>query len=277
MSWMDSWSRPGKRSAVPPPLYSTQGDAIKYCHTCGRVMSPPSSTKASTSKLDDKKYCSSRCRSQKPGAQDRRIEEAFVRLLRSEKDFEGEPIPETILEKVIKPLKGDPRVIVPCSVVEELIFGSRHDPTKTSGRKKNRASRVIGDEGEELDNEDTESSHLVQFKTQGFAGRVRPPQHLTDINGGIGGEKGRAEKGEESEEAAVRRKEGLRVTEEKERVKRAARRGVVFGFGKEDVEGSEVRNSVVGKLTARKCEAIMKGQVVEPSFAKGDWGIRWRE
>jgi hypothetical protein len=27
----------------------------------------------------------------------------------------------------------------------------------------------------------------------------------------------------------------------------------------------------------RKCEAVMKGAVVEASFAKGEWGIRWRE
>jgi hypothetical protein len=27
----------------------------------------------------------------------------------------------------------------------------------------------------------------------------------------------------------------------------------------------------------RKCEALMNGSVVEPSFAKGNWAIRWRE
>jgi hypothetical protein len=27
----------------------------------------------------------------------------------------------------------------------------------------------------------------------------------------------------------------------------------------------------------RKCEAVMSGQVVEPSFAKGDWSVRWRD
>lgn len=43
MSWMDSWSRPSKRAAVPPPLYLTaNGNAdeqVPYCHACGRVMS----------------------------------------------------------------------------------------------------------------------------------------------------------------------------------------------------------------------------------------------
>jgi hypothetical protein len=237
-----------------------------------------SSTKGAPSKvkLEDKKYCSSRCRSQKPSAQDLRIEDAFMRLLTGDTTFEEESIPEAILNKRTKPLKGDSRIIVSCSVVEELIFGSRHDPSKTSGRKKNRASRVIGDESSELDGDD-HSARLVQFSTQGFAGKVRPPQHLTDVNGSIGGEKGRAEKGDESEEAAARRKEGLRVTEEKERVKRAARRGVVFGFVVEDMTGSGIQDKSSGGQMRRKCEAVMNGQVVEPSFAKGDWGIRWRE
>ena len=272
MSWMDSWSRPGKHAAIPPPLYSTQGDTVKYCQSCGRIIN--SSAKTTTSKIEEKKYCSSRCKSQKPGPQDRRIEDAFVRLLMGDSTFEDQPIPESLLNRRMKPRKGDTRFVIPCSVVEELVFGSRHDPTKTSGRKKNRASRVIGHEDEELEDK---SEDLVQFRTQGFAGKVRPLQHLTDINGSIGGEKGRAEKGEETEEAAMRRKEGLRVTEEKERVKRGARRGVVFGFDMERGEETEGQNEPDGIQLRRKCEVIMNGQVVEPSFAKGDWGVRWRE
>jgi hypothetical protein len=234
-----------------------------------------SATKSATSKVDERKYCSSKCKSHKPGLQDRRLEDAFVQLLIGERAFEGEAIPESILAKRTKPHKGEPRIVVPCSVVEELIFGSRQDPTKTSGRKRNRASRVIGEEDSDLEDH---SNELVQFTTQGFAGKVRPPQHMTDINGGIGGEKGRAEKGEETEEAAARRKEGLRVTEEKERVKRAARRGVVFGFVVEVAKETRVEDKLDGgNQVRRKCEAVMNGKVVEPSFAKGEWGIRWRE
>merc|ERR1712093_536394 len=39
MSWMDSWSRPKKHSATPPPLYLTVGSSVPYCHSCGRVIS----------------------------------------------------------------------------------------------------------------------------------------------------------------------------------------------------------------------------------------------
>ena len=37
----------------------------------------------------------------------------------------------------------------------------------------------------------------------------------------------------------------------------------------EEVQGDTERR--------RKCEAIMNETVVEPSYAKGEWGIRWRE
>ena len=32
-----------------------------------------------------------------------------------------------------------------------------------------------------------------------------------------------------------------------------------------------------GQERRKKCEAVMNGQVVEASYAKGEWGIRWRE
>ena len=40
------------------------------------------------------------------------------------------------------------------------------------------------------------------------------------------------------------------------------------GNGSEDEKNQEHR---------KKCEAIMNGSVVEASYAKGEWGIRWRE
>jgi len=47
---------------------------------------------------------------------------------------------------------------------------------KTFGRKKNRKSRVIGNED---DSDDEEGKELEEFVTQGFAGKVRPPQNLS--------------------------------------------------------------------------------------------------
>ena len=57
---------------------------------------------------------------------------------------------------------------------------------------------------------------------------------------------------------------GMQKAKEREMVRRAARRGVAFGFETEE-----------GKR--RRVETVQRGRVVESSFAKGEWGVRWRE
>ena len=133
--------------------------------------------------------------------------------------------------------------------------------------------------------------------------RVRPPQSRSDVNGSIGGEKGWAEKIEESPEMLQKRREGQKRADERELVRCAARRLCAFGVtvddldeggvskdkgakrkgkgkekerGKGGIHGSEGDD---GKVEERrkKCEAVMNGNVVEASYAKGEWGIRWRE
>ena len=99
--------------------------------------------------------------------------------------------------------------------------------------------------------------------------RTRPAQDVSEVNGGVGGEKGWAERIEENEEMLQKRMEGQQKAHERELVRCAARRGVAFGF---------VVKATPGELEERqKCEAVMQGKVVEPSFAKGEWSIRWRE
>jgi hypothetical protein len=49
----------------------------------------------------------------------------------------------------------------------------------------------------------------------------------------------------------------------REEARRAARRLVNFGFRSQGIEED------------RGVEAVQDGQVVETSFAKGEWGIRW--
>ena len=49
----------------------------------------------------------------------------------------------------------------------------------------------------------------------------------------------------------------------REEARRAARRLVNFGFRSQGVEED------------REVEAVQDGKVVETSFAKGEWGIRW--
>ncbi|RDW85232.1 hypothetical protein BP6252_02822 [Coleophoma cylindrospora] len=350
MSWMDSWSRPSKSQAVPPPLYLTSGsEQVPYCHTCGRVISTRRSHNSSSSS-SPVKYCSDRCRHNKPADVDRKIEDAFVALLNDDLDaFRTRYGMEVQALGGAKPqgkrVKGDPRIVVLCSHVEELIFGSRFDPARTAGRRKDRAPRgapdpevwrsvdmedsppppvnsgreakdrntldTDGSESEDSEhggidltspNLNIESDHIrlevdPEHKLFG-AGKRRPAQENAEVNGSVGGEKGWAEKTEESSEMLQKRREGQKRAEEKEMVRRAARRGVAFGFAVE--EKAKVQHEVINKAKGRrkqqdveeeilskqdtsggrkKCEAVMTKAmiVVETSYAKGDWGIRWRE
>ncbi|KAJ9659672.1 hypothetical protein H2201_007263 [Coniosporium apollinis] len=347
MSWMDSWSRPSKHSATPPPLYLVPGNEnTPYCHTCGRIISDRKSHAKNTA-ATPAKYCSSRCRSHKPGPTDRKIEEAFVMLLNGEEDVTAAhlalgapPPPSSGKRREEKRKKGERRIVVQCQDVETLVFGSRVDPEKTYGRKKNRAKRGFADpeEWRSVDMVSEEEGSVEGDKNQGstdankavgtasegenagdtdgtagtgsdgeaaagasstgspVAGdeeggvsltaskpekkkggraKLRPPQYEAEVNGSIGGEISKAERQEESAEVIQKRLEGQRKAEEREMVRRAARRGCAFGF----VVGSQDGKDANGKKSEerRKCEAIMNDQAVEASYAKGEWGIRWRE
>ncbi|TKA61814.1 hypothetical protein B0A55_11960, partial [Friedmanniomyces simplex] len=202
-----------------------------------------------------------------------------------------------------KPKKGDPRLIVTLSELETAVLGDRTDPEKVYGRRKNRKARFIPNKGEwkSIDmedrdnvNDDTADSYTDDDGSaeDTVAGvpvkdRVRPPQTESEVNFSVGGERGWAEKIEETPEMLTKRREGQKRAEEKEMVKCAARRAVAFGLlvdappeepKKRGKKGQDqgMEEAAPQKMT-RKCEALVHGQVVEPSFAKGDWAIRWRE
>ncbi|KAF2033621.1 hypothetical protein EK21DRAFT_58234 [Setomelanomma holmii] len=355
MSWMDSWSRPGKHAATPPPLYLTVGDSVPYCHSCGRVISERKKHSGS-----EVKYCSSRCRNNKPGPIDRKIEAAFAALLNGAtpealKDGSAAAEQEKARieafkkedgkkhkKKSSKSMKGDHRPIIECQTVEGIVFQREKDPEKVYGRRKNRKARFVvekpedwksvdmvdkpevtpntttaststatsqkpasltsDDDNDKLSDSDSEEqeggivletpkapnptapnhNHNTNTTTNqdepdlpdaveyGYgSGKIRPPQHANDVNGSVGGEKGWAERIEETEDMKAKRREGQKRADEREMVRKAARRGCAFGFIV-DGEGN-------GDGDKRKCEAVMKGTVVEASFAKGEWGVRWRE
>lgn len=202
-----------------------------------------------------------------------------------------------------------------CSQVETLVFGSRDDPEKTFGRKKNRARRGVPDadvwksvdmegsdtdpgsvssvveavEGLKLEGNPDKGSSTAESDAEeepsaqtsgGVALRIRPPQDQSDVNGSIGGEKGWAERVEETPEMIQKRREGQKRAEQKEMVRAAARRAVVFGLQRQsgsDRASSKLEHHDGPSAEKKLCEAFMNGAVVEPSYAKGDWAIRWRE
>lgn len=227
---MDSWSRPNKQSATPPPLYLTNED-VKYCAACGRVIGD----RRSHQKNDIVKYCSAGCRKRRLGPLDKRIDSVILALLLGQKDSGIESID---VKSRLK--KGDQRITIFCDEIEEIVFQRSVDKVGISKA-----------ESEEDDNP-YESSDEDAKDSQG--------NHPNPTGPG----------------SAEKRQEGQKRAEEREMIRRAARRAVVFGFSF-DQQQSSLPNENSDPTTQRKCEAIMNGKIVEPSFAKGNWAVRWRE
>ena len=73
---------------------------------------------------------------------------------------------------------------------------------------------------------------------------------------------------------------GLKLARQREQVRQAARRGVAFGFLSlllHNNEQMDKEKEGTAESMRRKVEAVQSGRVVEASFAKGEWGVRWRE
>ena len=206
---------------------------------------------------------------------------------------------EALLTTAQKPKgkKGDPRVIVKMSDIELAMFGGREDSGTINAAKEVKAKRGFKDpeEWKSIDMEDT--SDEIELNTMEDATvdeaetgntpsedeiafqrtRVRPPQSQSAVNGSIGGEKSWVERAAETPEMLQKRRDGQKRAEERELVRNVARRAVVFGLVSEvSSKPSKHQIQQPGEMH-RKCEALMSGKVVEPSFAKGDWCIRWRE
>ncbi|PKS06770.1 hypothetical protein jhhlp_006844 [Lomentospora prolificans] len=298
MSWMDSWSRPSKSQATPAPYYLLPGgENTPYCQSCGRLISQRRTNAAASAKMEAR-YCSTRCRHQKPGKLDREVENMFVRLLDGDERFSGlssgaaDGHKHAKKDKKGRKVKGDQRILVPCSVVEDLMFGKKSEdshsdePRTPEPETENYRDVAVEQLGHNDPLPEAVAAGVVAPEEKYIDGdvlarmsirsgtRIRPPQDVSEVNGSVGGEKGRAERIEENEEMLEKRQQGLRRAKEKEMVRCAARRGVVFGF---KAGGTSMNKNASGAGDRRLCEAVMNGKVVEPSFAKGDWSIRWRE
>ncbi|KAL1882193.1 hypothetical protein Daus18300_000679 [Diaporthe australafricana] len=301
MSWMDSWSRPSKHQAVPAPFYLLPGgETTPYCHSCGRVINSRRTTQAlvkdDANNKTPVKFCSASCRSRKPGKVDREIEGVFLRFLQGEEklappDEGSRRAHKSKKGSGSKRTKGDSRLLIPCEVVENFIFGATDDGASTAGSDSEDTHEREGESGDptrtiigapsaeprEVDHDSATLSEVAGEGAPHIDGdvvarlsvrsgtRIRPPQSTSEVNGSVGGEKGRAERIDETDEMLEKRRQGQKKARQREMVRCAARRAVVFGLVAG--EGEE----------RRKCEAVMNGKVVEPSFAKGGWSIRWRE
>ena len=184
------------------------------------------------------KYCSDRCRREKP------------RPALS---------PESDIERTFVQSLGDGREgrVVRCEEVERMVFGR----TRTEGG--------VYSEDEELSSgaggPGSDGQSDVEEEPEEDDGGVRlPPEMESPVATAVT----TTSKKPDSENRLQRsgREWGMQKAKEREMVRRAARRGVAFGFLEETGEGKR-----------RKVEAVQGGRVVESSFAKGEWGVRWKE
>jgi hypothetical protein len=342
-------TNPNPRPA-PPPYYLSASIPPAYCHTCGRVISSRRNTAAAPTKKPQQqhqdssstaatkaaKFCSDRCKRHKPSlsptSAEVHVEKALVALLEGQEPpppYVKTPTTITGTDTALaengnskpKPMpkpqrkKGETRVLLPLSVLEEAVFGSRSDPERAYGRRKNRAFRGVREDGEwrsvdmEDDGSDGDDPNITRRPepistwegAEDFDGEdleVEGGVRLSERRDWDEEEDGGAGAEPETPELAARRRAGQKKAEEREFVRCVVRRAVVFGVeveGWEDIgssggggkkgkkgkgrrdaesEDEDVQSEVKPR---RKCEAVMSGQVVEPSFAKGDWSVRWRD
>ena len=297
MSRINSWARPPKRAGAPPPLYLLPGGkSTPYCRSCGRVIG-----KTSKNKKDTVKYCSERCRRRKPVEADRQIEQTFVALLNGVNLANKSPgdLWNTLSSVDPDELQGDQehqrqgglQSIVLCSTVQGLFFGQQTD----SGTivKKVKKKRGIQDSGEwrSVDMEDTEPLSINQTSNTTLS------QNFYDLAVSNGDEDQVTTDFQEDDPGRDSYLEGQRRAEQREAVRRAARRLCAFGTllprrqeksrqepphqaskRRVAMDDGQGQDSPIIEEVYRKCEPVLRsGTVVEASFAKGDWGIRWRE
>lgn len=189
------------------------------------------------------KYCSDGCRKRRLNPLDKRIDRTILALLEGQ---DGSGIEKIDIKSRTR--KGDHRNLIATNEIEDVVFDRSKESTE-EGRAGN-AEEIHTDP--EAESDPYEVQDLAAMDSQGNRPNPTGP--------------GSAEK----------RQEGQKRADEREAVRRAARRAVVFGFASDDKDRADKAQGS-DEVSKRKCEAVMNGQVVEPSYAKGNWFIRWRE
>ena len=194
--------------------------------------------------------------------------------------------------------RGDKRRIVLCQEVESMIFGKGiHKPSPDEnanggGQKKKKKKKKKKKRGlsESLPSDEPvafDESDLDDYALEDEVGGV--PIHLDYPRKK---EKGLSHSQVENinpqlaEANLQRRRAGQEKADQRELVRQAGRRGVVFGFWHlttalaQRKQGTEAVIEGAGEEeeeVKRKVEIVQRGKVVEGSFAKGEWGVRWVE
>lgn len=242
-----SMSRPSKTDLPPAPLYLTTKD-VSYCHTCGRIISAKKSINKNGESV---KYCSHRCRQRKPGKLDQELEKLIYSLLEGR---EGKTDGDS---------KSDHSSIsVTCDEIETLFFRRNTNDHEDETKMSRSGSNMLMSPNTELAKSSQSSSR--EYTSTSTTSEENMQRQVPSSKDPMD-QKSKAQMGQKR-------------AEERETVRRAARRAVVFGVLMDEVAEPKANSSPekLKSLARRKCEAVQNGRVVEPSFAKGNWAIRWR-
>lgn len=173
---------------------------------------------------------------------------------------------EARIEGVFVRLLGEGRGVVGCGVVEGVVLGSLKEEEEVQGRGSGREVEDAGGIDEKVSDDD-DGGGVTLPRSPGNEHRAKETTPQT---------------------AALQR------AHRREKIRQAARRGCAFGFlvdgdagtggdeGGEMEEGGEGgkgkgkgKRGLEGRRRRRKVEAVQNGRVVEASFAKGEFGVRW--
>lgn len=220
------------------PLEKDSTSILSHSGYCTRSNPTQATRKSHTTQPTPQKYCSDRCRREKPRpapSTEKDIEQTFTRLLGG----------------------GGERRIVKCEDVERAVFTkSRTDDDGASGDD----VEILDAGGQGEDGRSNSGEEAEDNDDDDGDGGVRLP---SDMDPAVTSTSTKP-KSEDGSHHKTLREWGMQKAKEREMVRRAARRGVAFGF---EMEGGK----------RRWVEAVQRGRVVESSFAKGEWGVRWRE
>ncbi|KAG6999540.1 hypothetical protein G7Y79_00034g069630 [Physcia stellaris] len=229
-------ARPSRNAAAPSPLIGGL-----YCHTCGRVITLRKSHAKSLHTSTPPKYCSDRCRREKPPANQQgvegEIERAFVEML----GWGG-------------------RRVVDCAEVERKVFGALAKSGELDVREHDALeSGEACSSGQTSDDDDDGGVPLDGYPLPGVS----------------------SERNREVIDNLTPQQLGRQRAANREKVRQAARRGAVFGFHTRSTEAltqsQSRKDHEGGDIRRKRVEAIQSGRVVEASFAKGPWGVRWKD
>ena len=158
--------------------------------------------------------------------------------------------------------------VVECGEVERDVFGKRGGDDGKGGEERGMEEKEEDEDDDDEDDDDEEGGGGVPLPPPSSSSSSSPtstpttkPTHTLSTT------------------TLTPQRRGLLKAQQREMVRQAARRGVAFGFeieGKEGEEGKGMGEKGEVVRSRRKVECVKGGRVVESSFAKGEWGVRWR-